>query len=58
MWAAKAAKKTSTPRKGGLTAAGRKRLAEAMRKRWAAKRAAAKKSSPKKAIAKAAAGGG
>ena len=30
-------------KKGGITAAGRKALSEAMKKRWAAKRAAAKK---------------
>lgn len=38
-------------RKGGMTAAGRKRVAEAQRKRWAAKKAAASvpDSSPKKA---------
>ncbi len=38
----KAASKTSTKKRGGITPEGRKRLAAAMRKRWAAKRRAAK----------------
>ena len=45
-WAAKkaaegapSASPTKAPRKGGMTPEGRQRLAEAMRKRWAAKRA-------------------
>jgi hypothetical protein len=44
-------------RKGGMTPEGRKRLAEAMRRRWAAKRTAsqARKSSSKRAGKKAAA---
>jgi hypothetical protein len=33
----------ATGQKGGITAAGRQKLAEAMRRRWAAKRKAAKK---------------
>jgi len=43
-WAAKRAEAGSSApanRKGGISAAGRKALAEAMRKRWAAKRTAA-----------------
>ena len=41
-WAAKRAAEAAAPakRKGGMTAAGRKRLAEAMKKRWVVKRAA------------------
>lgn len=54
-WAAKrAAEAASAPtkRKGGISTAGRKRLAEAMKRRWAAKRTAAqakKRARPKKA---------
>jgi hypothetical protein len=41
-WAAKrAAEANGSSRKGGLTAEGRRRLAENMKKRWAAKRTAA-----------------
>lgn len=36
-WAAKKANQTSTSNKGGLTAAGRKRLSEMMKARWASK---------------------
>jgi hypothetical protein len=35
--------KTASKKRGGLTAAGRKRLSEAMKKRWAEKRKAASK---------------
>src|ERR1700722_10364813 len=42
-WAAKKAKTPTATRKGGMTDDGRKRLAEAMKRRWAVKRAAAKK---------------
>jgi hypothetical protein len=60
-WAAKRAVEAApaapvAKRKGGISAAGRKKLAEAMRRRWALKRTAAqaKKRGPKKAPQKAA----
>jgi len=37
---APATKKARGPRKGGLTAAGRKRISDALKRRWAAKKAA------------------
>ena len=43
--AARRAKATSTQKRGGLTAAGRKRLSELMKKRWADRR---KKASAKR----------
>jgi neutral trehalase len=47
-WAAKRAAEEGRANRG-LTAEGRKRLAENMKRRWAAKHAAAKKSARKKA---------
>ena len=44
------AKPAAKSSKGGLTAAGRKRLSEATKARWAAKRAAAKTSAATKSI--------
>jgi len=41
-------KKTAKPRKRNLTPEGRKRIADAMKRRWAERRAAATKSSGKK----------
>ncbi len=38
-----ASKRTATPRRGAMSAAGRKRLALAMKKRWAAAKKAGKK---------------
>jgi hypothetical protein len=51
----KAAKSTPSKKRSGPSAAGRKRIAEAQRKRWAARKKAAKKATPKPAVKKVAA---